>query len=393
MDDKNRKTILEFICYSPRIYSGFDRYNVILAKKLVEHGYLPIFVFSDSLEHVPAIKSDLEKVGAKIELIPGSGKKMILIAIWRLYKKYKPDVVHAHFEEFIQIGTALFSLILGSEHFTSFHSTISLLSASAYKKEKGNLKRISLWIFYRMLLFCSCKIFTVSEAIKNQFLNFSNSQSEKVNKLYLGVDLKKNDRSKTELRSSLGLAQDKILLCNISAFEHIKGLDIFCEAISLLKKNYRVQNFQFCHLGGLRADNELNRKYRESIYELANSLEIEDEVVWMGHRNDIGDIVSAFDIYVHPSRMEGLGVANMEAATQSLPIVGANVGGIPEIVIDGVNGFLFDSENAAQLAECIYKLIIDKSLRIKLGEASYQIVSENFNIEKQTDKLVEYYIG
>jgi len=390
---KKKKTIIQFICYSPRIYSGFDKYNVVLADKLVGHGFLPVFVFSDSLEFVPSLKSDLEAVGAKIDFIPASGKKDIFIAIWKLYMKYKPSVVHVHFDEFIKFCTALFSLILGTAHFTSFHSSISLLSASDYKKEKGNLKRILLWIFYQVLIFCSNKIFTVSDAIKYQFLDFSVSHSKKVTKLYLGVDLKKNDKSKPELRTILGLPQDKILLCNISAFEYVKGLDIFCEAIYILKYKYKIQNFQFCHLGGLRVDNEYNQKYRDSIIELAKKLQIEDVVVWMGHRNDIGEIVSAFDIYVHPSRMEGLGVANMEACTQSLPIVGTNVGGIPEIVFDAENGFLFETENALQLAECIYKLILDKSLRERMGSASFYIVRENFSIEKQTDKLIDYYIG
>ncbi|MEI7503758.1 MAG: glycosyltransferase family 4 protein [Paludibacter sp.] len=387
----NQKVIIQFINYSPRIYSGFDRYNLVLARKLVALGYLPVFVFTDSISLVPLIATDLEAIGAQIELIPTKGNKQLITAYWHLYTKYKPLVVHTHFVEFSKIATALFSLLFGSKHFTSFHSTISLLPATDYQKKKGLIKRVSLLFFYKLLLLCSNRIFTVSEAIKDQFLDFASSHSSKIQKLYLGVDLKKNEKTQTELRSYLQLPQDIVLLCNISAFEPIKGLDIMCKAVFILKNKYKVQNFKFCHLGGLRSEDNISKTYRDSIYALAKELDIENEINWLGHRNDIGDIVSAFDIYVHPSRMEGLGVANMEAATQSLPIVGTNVGGIPEIVLNGVNGYLFESENAEQLAECIFKLIKDKALREKMGEASYKIVSENFSIEKQTDALIDYY--
>ena len=163
--------------------------------------------------------------------------------------------------------------------------------------------------------------------------------------------------------------------------------------MSILKNEFKMNNFIFCHFGGLRNNDEHSKNYKEYIFKLANELNVNDVIVWLGHRNDIGDIMSAFDIYVHPSRMEGIGLANMEAATQSLPIVGSDIGGIPEIVIDGVNGFLFESDNAEQLAEGIYKLMKDMNLREKMGKESLMIVNKNFNIDVQTNKLVNYYFN
>ncbi|MDR1698482.1 MAG: glycosyltransferase family 4 protein [Prevotellaceae bacterium] len=217
-------------------------------------------------------------------------------------------------------------------------------------------------------------------------------RNNKVQKLYLGVEIRKNEHTKTELQQFLHLPQNKILLCNISAFEPVKGIDILCKAVAILKNNYKLTNFACCHLGGLRAENEKNRDYRQGIYDLCKELDIESEMIFLGHRNDIGKILSAFDVYVHPSRMEGLGLVNVEAGIQSLPLIGSNTGGIHEIIHNNENGFLFESENTEQLAEYLYKLIADEKLRKIMGTKSFEIVNKNFNIETQTEKLMEYYL-
>lgn len=388
-----KKVIIEFICYSPRIYSGFDKYNLLVAQKLIINGFQPVFVFSDSTDAVPELARDLISVGVLVEIIPSTGKLDIFKSIWKLYAKYRPELVHTHFVEYIKALTAAFSLLFGARHFTSFHSTISSLSTKEFINKKGIVKRIMLFLYYQFLVICSSKILTVSNAISNQFSDFSNSQSTKIQTLYLGVDLRKNIKSKDELTQMLGLDQTKILLCNISAFEYIKGIDIWCEAVSILKHTYKLENFQFCHLGGLRTEDKVNFDYREYIYSLTRELEIQDMVLWLGHRNDIGDILSAFDIYVHPSRMEGIGMVNMEAAAQGLPIVATNVGGIPEIVIDGVNGFLVESDNSTQLARKLLELLSNKELIKSMGTKSYQIASLNFDINKQSSNLVENYFN
>ena len=388
---QSKKTILQFLCYAPRIYSGFDKYILLLSKKIIAQGYLPVIIYADTIKNVPQIVEDFEAIGAKVELI-SSSKGIMLRNIWQLYTKYKPAIVHSHFVNLVKIVTVLFSIIFGARQYISFHSTISLIPSSEYKKKKGILKRYLLLVYFRYLYCFSKGIFTVSKAILNQFLDFADKKkSNKVQKLYLGVEIIKNERTKMELREFLQLPQNKILLCNISAIEHIKGLDVLCEAIALLKTKYKLTNFACCHLGGLRADNEQSRIYRDSIYDLCEKMNIKDVMFWLGHRNDIGEILSAFDIYVHPSRMEGLGLVNVEAGIQSLPLVGSNVGGIPEVVQEGENGLLFDSDNAEQLAERLYKLINDEKLRAEMGQKSFEIVIENFSIETQTEKLINLY--
>lgn len=387
-----RNNIVHFINYSPNIYSGFDKYNVLLSRKLVEKGLQPVFVFSETLGNVPQLSKDLVDSGAIVEIMTSSGKLKIIKAIVKLLLKYKPIIVHSHFNNFIQLTTAVLSLFLRSQYYVTFHSLISSLDVNDYLRKKGFVKRISLLIYYRFLILRSKNVIVVSESIKKQFLEFSKSWSPKVIKNYLGVSVKQFDINKNKIRNQLHLPEDKILLLNISAIEPIKGIDIILKAIALLIKDYDVVNFKFCHIGGLRSNNESQKEYQDYIFNLANQLNITDYIVWLGLRNDVEQIIPAFDIYLHPSRMEGIGVAIMESASWSLPIVGSNVGGIPEVVKDNYNGFIIDSESIEQLSQKIMSLLANESLRKEMGLNSYRLASDHFNIENQTSKQLNIYL-
>jgi glycosyltransferase involved in cell wall biosynthesis len=381
------KIVIQFICYAPRIYSGFDKFNLELVKVLNSERYKSVFVFTDRIE-VQSIIDDLFAEGVMIEIMQAKSKLKKLRYVTKLFVKYKPVVVHAHFENYIQLITAILSLIFGSRYFITFHSTISLLSMSEYIREKGMAKGLLLRLYYKFLIAASSKILCVSNAIKEQFIAFSGSDSSKIQSLYLGVKIHPDIKSKIRIRAALSFTDETVLLCNVSAIEPIKGLNILIKAVWILKMKYNLSNFKCCHIGGLRAENNNNISYREKLFLQVKELQIENEFKWFGQRNDIDEILSAFDIYVHPSRMEGVPVAIMEACAQSLPIVGSRVGGIPEIVKNDQNGFLFLSESPEDLALFLNKLITNSELRKRMGAESLRIVKENFNTIKQTKELV-----
>jgi glycosyltransferase involved in cell wall biosynthesis len=362
-----------------------------LSKVLKSRGYNSVFVFSDIIEVQPII-DDLISESVIIEFITTKNKLTILRDIVKLFIKYKPAIVHAHFKNYIQLLTAVLSLIFGSRYFISFHTTISLLSLAEYRKKKGVLKIHLLKLYYRFLLFASKNVICISEAIKTQFCVFSGSDSAKIKCLYLGVNLQTNLKSKTQLRRLLSLPEDDFLLCNISAVEPIKGLEILIKAVDILKNKLNLKDFKFCHIGGLRVERTENILYRENLYKQVKELQLENEFLWLGHRNDISEILSAFDIYVHPSRMEGLPVAIMEACSQSLPVLGTRVGGIPEIIHHNINGYLISQESTEELAEILIKLIPNKQLQQRMGKESFKIFEERFNIKTQTKLLVDTYL-
>lgn len=96
--------------------------------------------------------------------------------------------------------------------------------------------------------------------------------------------------------------------------------------------------------------------------------------------NDKGEVFKNSDIYILPSYNEGLPMSILEAMSYGLPVISTPVGGIPEAVEDGVNGFLIQPGDAKALAEKIDILASDKELREKMGQKSYEIAKEKFDI-------------
>ncbi len=384
----NKKYILSILAYAPRVYSGLDRYNLILAEKMIMQGYIPVFVFTDTMDGMPAIQRDLENIGAIVELILSHGKLAQTKAVWRLYKRYRPAIAHTHFVNYLKLITLFLSSWFGAKHFTTCHSQIGVMPFETYREKKGIVKAYCLRLFYQLIARKSCKVFTISQMIRKQYVDYAGYEPKNLTNLYLGVNTNPSKRDKQAIRTELNLPQDAIVLCNISAKEYIKGIDTLLRALALIQDKKVI----LVHIGGLRADNAENRAYEQSLYTLADELAVTDRVVWLGRRTDIAEIMPAFDIYVHPSRSEGLGMVNMEAAVERIPLIGTRIGGIPEVIHDGENGYLCEVNNATDLAEKLDNLIQDEYLREQMGEKSRELLLREFDVDKQTNKLLNYYL-
>ena len=94
-----------------------------------------------------------------------------------------------------------------------------------------------------------------------------------------------------------------------------------------------------------------------------------DRVVFLGWRDDIEEIMPIFDVFVLPSLNEGMGRVLVEAMAAGRPVVASDVGGIPDLVKDGENGFLAEPGNARELSRGIKKLLSSETMRAQMGES------------------------
>jgi glycosyltransferase involved in cell wall biosynthesis len=89
--------------------------------------------------------------------------------------------------------------------------------------------------------------------------------------------------------------------------------------------------------------------------------------------------------------MEGLGVSLLQAAAAGVPIVGTRAGGIPEIVQDGINGYLIPPSDVQSIADAVVKVLADRDLAVQMGERGRQIVARDFSIESMVEGNLEVY--
>ncbi len=189
------------------------------------------------------------------------------------------------------------------------------------------------------------------------------------------VDLSINKADKSNgKKDDLCVPPHKKIVGNISRFDPGKGQMELLEAAAMIKSGY--PDVFFLMVGDGVMMDELQAR--------AKALDLTDCVLFTGWRNDIADILSKLDIFVHcPSTcIEGLGIANLEAAAMGKPSVVSDNGGLPDAVVDGVTGFVVSPGDIEGMAEAVLRLLNDGGMAVQFGRNARRMVSESFDIVK-----------
>jgi glycosyltransferase involved in cell wall biosynthesis len=119
----------------------------------------------------------------------------------------------------------------------------------------------------------------------------------------------------------------------------------------------------------------------EALEAQARELRIAHRVVFTGRRDDVPAVTAALDVAVLPSYREAQGLSILEAMALSRPVVASAVGGIPEVIEDGVSGLLVPPHDAAALAAAISRLLSDHPYADLIGRAGHDVVHDRFCVE------------
>jgi glycosyltransferase involved in cell wall biosynthesis len=161
----------------------------------------------------------------------------------------------------------------------------------------------------------------------------------------------------------------------------VKGISFFVDAMKSVAQS----------VPQLRAEIAGDGPERTSLENQVRARELEQTVTFAGWVDDISQTMRGWDIYVQPSLAEGLGISALEAMACGIPVVASNVGGLKEIIVDGVTGFLVPPGDARALAETIWLLTTDAALRASMGNAARARVIEHFNLERESHAIRTVY--
>lgn len=287
-----------------------------------------------------------------------------MFRVSQIIKQKKPDIVHVNL-----FYSALFSILpvkFYKKKFIWVAQTLSdLLKYKILTKFLINLSDKTI---------LTCKDFI--RLAKESGFNVS-----KLQVIYTGLKMEEfcqKDFSKNEIEIN-GRKIKKPIMAMIGRFDRYqKGHQYFIEAAKIIKENISGANFLI--IGGtINAEEE---RFKKELEDKVGQLGLSDKVIFTGFYPDLIYLLSNVEIVVIPSLYEAPSAVALEAMAMKRPVVASNVGGIPEVVVDGETGFLVSAKNPEAIAEKIIFLLKNPQIAKEMGEKGYQRVKENFTQEK-----------
>ena len=269
----------------------------------------------------------------------------------------KPDQTHAHFGDYSSNLVMLYYLLTRTPYTFMTHSY------DIFNTPPKN---------YRLKSRLAVKHLTISEYNKKYLIDTFGIGAGHIQVIHCGVNFNKIPAGERR--------EEKNAILTVARLHQEKGLDVLIRACRLLKD----QGISFsCSIIG-KGDE------KENLERLIQELGLTGEVKLLGQKmsGELFELLKKSTLMVLPSRLEGIPVSLMEAMALKTPVISTAIYGIPELIEDGKSGFLVPPDRPELLAEKIKALVSDENLRKRFAESGYQKVREDFNLQKETDKLL-----
>jgi L-malate glycosyltransferase len=241
---------------------------------------------------------------------------------------------------------------------------------------------------YRLLGGYFDGVVTVSDAVKQEMIRRDWFPALRIFSIYNGVDLKKYDLPKNQVRlkRQLGITPDHMVVGLIGNVRRIKGLHHFIEAAAIVHK--QNADIQFIIVGG----GPFQKGYTISdLMQLAKENDVLQNLHFVGHREDIPELISLFDIAVVASLSEGFSNSILEYMASSKPVIATRVGGNAEAVCDGKTGLLVSPADPRALATAIWSVIADKKVTSQFGKAARIRAERLFSLDEMIKNYESYF--
>lgn len=249
----------------------------------------------------------------------------------------------------------------------------------------GRLRK-KIYRFIDSLTECYVETFiVVSDFLRKVLIERHGIPAQRVVKIYNGVELSQYhpDAEHGKLRKEWGIPQDVPFTGAIGRMVWQKGFKYFIEAAPEIVRVVPEAMFLFVGDGPLKKELE----------DLAASLKVKERIIFAGFRSDTREILSAIDLLVIPSLLEGFPMITLEGMAMAKPIVATNIDGITEQITDGINGILVPPKDPSALAKAVIRVLNDKEWAKAMGLSARGKVEQDFSVEKMVAETEKVYMS
>jgi glycosyltransferase involved in cell wall biosynthesis len=309
----------------------------------------------------------------------------------KILNEKRPDILHLNSSKISGLG-ALAGRISGIKNiiFTSH--------GWAFNENRNTVSKIIIKFLHWLTIILSHKTIAVSHGLMKQVINlpFVSNKIIVIHNATNNIDLLNKNEAINELKNINSEFNTKIsdynesntlLLGSVGELHHVKGYEYSLKSVSELinSDKFKQLNKKVVYL--IFGEGE----ERKNIQNLINELNIQENVILFGHVKNASKYFKAFDIFILPSISESFGYVLLESGLASLPCIASNVGGIPEIIQDKVNGILVQSNNVQDITSAIqYYLQNPQDMKI-FGARLNDKVRKDFSLDNMIYKTSEIY--
>lgn len=331
--------------------------------------------------HVISQHPQLEPIDSrvKVHILPFRGVLGYFTMVPRvkcILKKINPDILNAHYAS----GYAT------TANLVDYHPWIlSVWGSDVY--DFPNQSLIHKFLVRKNLL-SSDKVASTSRCMARQ-TNLLTPELKNIAITPFGVDTKYYDY----LTDSLSVRDNtnEIVIGTVKTLAPHYGVDILIKAFAQIVKDFTISHPEISKKLKLRLVGD--GPQRNVLVKLTQQLGISNKVDFLGrvNSNEVPIELNKLDIYVALSRSESFGVAIIEASAAGRPVVVSNVGGLPEVVIENKTGLIVPGDDPKAAAKAISALILDKGLRVSMGEAGKQYVTQTYDWKICVATMIDLY--
>jgi len=354
-------------------YEGGNAYGTGVVRQLNSTWISTMVVYLEKRSDAPNLFAEN---GCRVEYLASKGaakffNPILIFKLAKFLRGSKVDILHCHRHKAIFYGT-LAAFIA--------KTPVVLAHVHGLNRTRTLVRRL----FNSILLPSVTKLIAVSEAVKSDILASNPTiAADKVVTLLNSIEFPKYaDVSITsnDARQLLGVPPDAFVFGTVGRLAPTKGQRHLIEAFAKVKD--RIANAHLVLVGTGPLENTLKHQAQE--------LGVFNSVTFAGFRDDVPQILRAFDCFVFPSVMEGLGCALMEAMAASLPCIAADVGGIAEILSDNI-GYLVKSDDSEALKDAMLSCAnLTKEARQEMGQRAKNHIAQ-FGEDNYLKKLQQLY--
>ena len=361
---------------------------VVPVAGLRERGYETILVAGSVGQGEQSMAYVTEELGVPVVTIPHLHREispvrdlLATVRLARIMRAERPAILHTHTAKAGAVGrlAALSPAAIGRRSSSTRSTATSCVATSA-----GSGQAV-FRLLERLARPDHDALVAVSPEVRDELVSFGVAPASKFRVIRLGIELDerlaRDGAARAETRRVMGIPDERFVVGWIGRMTAVKRTDVVLTAFRRLKDD--GIDAVLCMVG--------DGPDRRSVEDLAGELGIMRDSLFPGYQEDVGPFFAAFDVFVLPSGNEGTPVTAIEALASGCPVVATRVGGVPDVVTDGEDGFLVEPGDVDALATSMARLANDAGLRARMAAAGRERMRTRYSVDRLIDDVDRLY--